>query len=91
MRITSHAETLHVDTHQQPEQYFQSTVRFQSWTPQMKQQVVSEKVFLEADMLWMGDDLPNQLLLELLIYRTVRKIKLFQANDFGSNLFHSHN
>lgn len=50
-----------------------------------------EEVISEAGTLWMWDDLPNQPLLEFLIYRIVSKIKLFQATKFGSNLFHGHN
>lgn len=55
---------------------------------QLRQQVVSEGVTLEADILWFWPGLPDQPLLEFLIHKIVRKIKiLFQQLSFQVNCY----
>lgn len=58
---------------------------------QLKQQVAGEEVILEADTLWIWDNLPKQPFLEFLIHKIVSKIKLlFQATKFHGKRWHGH-
>lgn len=57
----------------------------------LKQQVAGEEVTLEADPLWIWDNLPKQPLLGFLIHKIVSKITfLFQATKFHGKRWHGH-